>query len=275
MAKQDLKSSLTHFGLPVEAAFRNPASESMKPSDQHTGIQISSATPPCTTRIVDASDLGEPLKVQMLHPPPGVHLANDYMTYVKPKLFTHYVPSGDAPECPATPVWLEHTSEEELSTTDDEVSNYPSADRCPGLGHLLAKANPRVGQEKTTLMIRNVPIMYTQAMLLEEWSQCGDFDFLYMPRSAGGVSNLSYAFINFSTESGAVAFKDQWNKKRLAYFTARKPLNISFAETQGLQANLKQLSKKRPRCIEMRQCSPIIFIEGKSASLTEALAALH
>jgi len=125
----------------------------------------------------------------------------------------------------------------------------------------------------TTLMIRNVPVMYTQEMLLLEWKNEGTYDFLYLPRT--GQTNLSYAFVNFESEAHAMAFKVQWHKKRMAHFTARKPLNISFADVQGLRANLLQLKKKRARRIEMRQCQPMIIKNGRQLDLMEALAVME
>jgi len=165
---------------------------------------------------------------------------------------------------------LEH--EEQSSTNDDrerdsvEFFDDDSDDSpvCP----------QKVQEKMTTLMVRNVPVMYTQEMLMLEWPNFGQYDFLYLPRSAAGQSNLSYVFINFVSEAHAQAFKMQWQKKRLAHFSAKKALNISFAEVQGLDANLMQLKKKRIRRIQTRQCQPVIVKNGQHVEFTEALAAL-
>ena len=73
-------------------------------------------------------------------------------------------------------------------------------------------------------------------MLLLVWENAGAYDFLYLPRT--GQTNLSYAFINFVSVADAMAFKARWHKRRMAHFTARKPLRISCADVQGLEANL-------------------------------------
>jgi len=130
------------------------------------------------------------------------------------------------------------------------------------------------GTKMTTLMIRNIPVMYTQDMLQLEWPNNGTYDFLYLPRRCAGQTNLSYAFINFNSETHALAFKAAWQKQRLTQFRARKSVNISFADVQGLQANLRQLKKKRVRRIEMRQCQPIVIMNGFSVALADALATL-
>jgi len=121
----------------------------------------------------------------------------------------------------------------------------------------------------TTLMARNVPVMYTQDMLLSELQSQGSFDFIYLPHT--GTINLSYAFINFTSTAEAQAFKDKWHKQRLAHFKSRKPLNISFAEVQGLVPNLLQLKEKCARRGEARQCNPVIILNREHLSLPKAL----
>jgi len=126
---------------------------------------------------------------------------------------------------------------------------------------------------RTTLMVRNIPVMYTQNELVEEWKAWGNFDFLYLPRTAAGKTNLSYAFINFSNDFEAEAFQAAWHKKRLTRYASRKALNVSFAEVQGLEANLMQLRKKRSRCPDATQCEPLVRIGGCFVSLPAALEA--
>jgi len=124
----------------------------------------------------------------------------------------------------------------------------------------------------TTLMIRNVPVMYTQAELVEEWSNDGTYDFLYLPRA--GNTNLSYAFVNFTSTAAAEAFQARWQKQRLGKYISQKPLNISFAEVQGLEANLWALRKKRISRLQARKCEPIILIGGRQVPYAEAVAKL-
>lgn len=154
----------------------------------------------------------------------------------------------------------EHKDEEQSSTapgesdhiTESEPEVDDDADESPSV-------NVVPGGPLTTLMVRNVPVMYTQEMLVEEWPNNGTYDFLYLPFSCLSQRNLSYAFINFTTEAHAVAFRDKWQKQRLARFSSRKPLNISFADVQGRESNLIQLKKKRVRRIKVLQCQPVLF----------------
>jgi len=124
----------------------------------------------------------------------------------------------------------------------------------------------------TTLMVRNVPVMYTQQLLLKEWRNDGIYDFLYLPRSSVGQTNLSFAFINFVSEAHALAFKEKWHKQRMARFTARKPLNISFADVQGLRANILQVTRKRVVSAEVPRNQPHIVVNGRCMEPQESLA---
>lgn len=128
---------------------------------------------------------------------------------------------------------------------------------------------------KTTLMVRNIPVMYTQEMLLMEWPNNNTYDFLYLPYSCSMQRNLTYAFINFTSTAAACEFKAKWQKMRLAHYMARKPLNISFADLQGRDDNLLQLKKKRFWRIKIKQCQPIIFENGERISLAQALHKLE
>jgi len=127
----------------------------------------------------------------------------------------------------------------------------------------------------TTLMVRNVPVMYTQQLLLKEWKNDGIYDFLYLPRSSVGQTNLSFAFINFVSEAHALAFKEKWHKQRMARFTARKPLNISFADVQGLRANILQVTRKRVVSSEVSRNQPHIVVNGRCMEPQEALAMIE
>eukprot|EP00913_Durusdinium_trenchii_P004244 g3935.t1 len=125
----------------------------------------------------------------------------------------------------------------------------------------------------TTLMVRNIPVRYTQdlfswvdlstkeicvfceskalaillradgscqEMLLKEWPNRGTYDFLYLPICIKKKCNTSFAFINFISSELAREFAQRWHHERLLFFSARKPLDISLADLQGLEKNLLQ-----------------------------------
>jgi hypothetical protein len=128
---------------------------------------------------------------------------------------------------------------------------------------------------RTTLMVRNVPILYRQHMLVQEWPNNGTYDLLYLPFSSTLQRNLTYAFINFTSPAAAQEFKAKWQKMRLSRYTARKPLNVSFADVQGRDENLWQFRKKRLWRMKVQQGEPIIFEDGIQIPLSEALENLE
>jgi len=128
----------------------------------------------------------------------------------------------------------------------------------------------------TTLMIRNIPMTYTQEALALEWPNNGTYDFFYLPCSANMQRNKTYAFINFTSNRAALDFKEQWDKGRLAQFTTRKALSITCADVQGRDGNLLQLCKKRQWRLKVKECQPLVYdMSGESVTLEEAFAGLE
>jgi len=163
----------------------------------------------------------------------------------------------------------QHTNFESLPCLPPKVNNVNVSAAAHG-------SQPKPGPRGlTTLMVRNVPVMYTQQLLLKEWKNDGIYDFLYLPRSSVGQTNLSFAFINFVSEAHALAFKEKWHKQRMARFTARKPLNISFADVQGLRANILQVTRKRVVSSEVPRNQPHIVVNGRCMEPHEALAMIE
>jgi len=75
-----------------------------------------------------------------------------------------------------------------------------------------------------------------------------------------------------TSEAAALTFVQRWQKQRLAHYTSRKPLNISFADVQGRDSNLWELKKKRVKRVKMTQCQPLVFDQRSSpVSLDYAL----
>lgn len=164
-----------------------------------------------------------------------------------------------------------------IASCSDEVDddhNFCRDPRKETAAALCARLPPQMpaGQALTTMMVRNVPVMYTQDMLVLEWPSSWNWDFLYLPRTCFGQSNLSFAFVNFVTEADAAAFKAFWEKRRLSHYNARKALNISYADVQGIEANLIQLKKKRVRRVKIHQCQPIIMRNGSRIPLEDVMA---
>lgn len=118
-------------------------------------------------------------------------------------------------------------------------------------------------------MVRHIPATCTNDILLEEWPADGSWDFLYLPLGSGGKSTLGYAFINFVSEMHAAAFYSSWQGRRLLRFDKGRRLNITAADVQGLEANVRQLKKKPANRLRSRQCRPIIIKNGREVSMHE------
>lgn len=91
---------------------------------------------------------------------------------------------------------------------------------------------------RTTLMIRNIPNKYTQAMLLKEINvhHEGTYDFYYLPIDFKNRCNVGYAFINFMDPLSIVAFYRDFNAKRWLNFNSEKVCALSYARIQGKAA---------------------------------------
>lgn len=181
---------------------------------------------------------------------------------------------GDARSIRACDIIDDGSADSERSSNHDaRLEDDSSVEGDARLDQLIATLSARSSQ--TTLMIRNVPVLYTREMLLQEWPNDATYDFLYLPYSCSMQRNLSYAFVNFTSEAAATAFMQQWQKKRLAHYTSRKPLNVSYADVQGRDSNLWQLKKKRVKRIKINQCQPMIFENGHRVPLVDALKTLE
>jgi hypothetical protein len=124
-------------------------------------------------------------------------------------------------------------------------------------------------EDVLTLMVRNVPVKYTQDMLLEEWPHHDSYDFLYLPICIDRKRNTSFAFVNFVSTEAAFAFYVRWHKKRLEHFHSRKPIDISPAVVQGRDANLVQIFRNKTFRIRNSHFQPAIFENNKRVSMPE------
>jgi hypothetical protein len=64
----------------------------------------------------------------------------------------------------------------------------------------------RSGKPKTTMMLRNIPNSFTRAMLADTLDKAGfrgSYDFVYLPIDHSTNIGFGYAFVNFTSPSGA------------------------------------------------------------------------
>jgi len=93
---------------------------------------------------------------------------------------------------------------------------------------------------KTTVMVKNVPVKYTQRKLLREFLAAGfhgKLDFIYLPIDPRSRCSRGFAFCNFSSPEVTQQFFSTFHKKFLNAFESEVPLEVAAAEIQGFEAN--------------------------------------
>lgn len=142
------------------------------------------------------------------------------------------------------------------------------------LAEEYAKAT-KDGQAITTLMIRNIPNRCSQRELIGELEKAGFagcFDFVYVPLDLGTMSNVGYAFVNFIHSSYAVRCMEllpriQFSRQR----KSGKPVAVSPAHMQGLEANLRHYEKSAVNTSRLRQRRPVVMNVLKTVTLANLL----
>mmetsp|Transcript_25284 Transcript_25284/g.58237 ORF Transcript_25284/g.58237 Transcript_25284/m.58237 type:complete len:186 (-) Transcript_25284:99-656(-) len=126
----------------------------------------------------------------------------------------------------------------------------------------------------TTVMVQNLPRIYTQQDLIDALQKCGHegtYDFCYAPVCFSNGHSRGYAFVNFRTHEAAVALLTAWqNTKYTLSKKQKKPLIVTFAVTQGLEALLAQPAMKRMQRVRNLEFRP--FVADDSANVPEAVA---
>ena len=88
---------------------------------------------------------------------------------------------------------------------------------------------------RTTVMIRNIPIKYTDEIIIEELNEFnGKYDCLYMPYDYEKNGNKGYAFINFVNPLHILYFYEKFNGKKWLHFESSKICELNCAHFQGI-----------------------------------------
>ena len=87
----------------------------------------------------------------------------------------------------------------------------------------------------TTVMIRNIPIKYTDKILNEDLKEFkGKYDCLYMPYDYEKNGNKGYAFINFVNPLHILYFYETFNGRKWDQFESNKICELNSAHFQGI-----------------------------------------
>jgi hypothetical protein len=144
-----------------------------------------------------------------------------------------------------------------LMTAFSEVGCDAKRGPAPKNRNMAETFDSTKGERPTTMMIRNIPIRYSQNDLIMDLDDLGlksEFDFLYVPMDTKTGGNVGYAFVNFvNAESAAMcmqAFDGYHFKRRQS--PANRVACVSVAHLQGLESNLEHykntvVSKQKDR----------------------------
>ena len=120
-----------------------------------------------------------------------------------------------------------------LSSTNTS-SNITQGNKCEK--NLLNLDDIVTGKDtRTTVMIRNIPIKYTDSILIKDLEEFkGKYDCLYMPYDYEKKGNKGYAFINFVNPLHILYFHEKFNGKKWPLFESSKICELNSANFQGI-----------------------------------------
>ncbi|KAL6984021.1 hypothetical protein U1Q18_017396 [Sarracenia purpurea var. burkii] len=113
---------------------------------------------------------------------------------------------------------------------------------------------------RTTLMIKNIPNKYTSKMLLTAIDERhrGTYDFIYLPIDFKNKCNVGYAFINMTNPSLIIPFYQAFNGKKWEKFNSEKVASLAYARIQGKAALIAHFQNSS-LMNEDKRCRPILF----------------
>jgi hypothetical protein len=121
--------------------------------------------------------------------------------------------------------------------------------------------------DRTTLMVRNIPNSYTSSSLVElfeEKGHYGKFDFVYLPIDFRTGVNLGYAFVNLLDNLDAQQFIHDFNGFRDWSLESLKICEVSWADPyQGLEDHVERY-RNSPVMHEMMpdDYKPRVYVAG-------------
>lgn len=141
--------------------------------------------------------------------------------------------------------WHDFTPGIEWSTANWEPQTCAADQRRHQFSPSAGGFNSRTDIDKhmTTFMVRNIPCRVTKQQLksaLEALGLDGAYDFLHLPMTESGVSNLGYFFINFVSPGVANEKVGVFEGYRFPNTNSPKVCTVRPARLQGFTANIKQ-----------------------------------
>ena len=129
-----------------------------------------------------------------------------------------------------------NTDTHNTNNNSNSNNNNNNSSNCKGEKNLLNLDDIISGKDtRTTVMIRNIPIKYTDNILIEELDEFkGKYDCLYMPYDYEKKGNKGYAFINFVNPLHILYFHEKFCGKKWPLFESNKICELNSANFQGI-----------------------------------------
>ncbi|PNX74159.1 protein MEI2-like 4-like, partial [Trifolium pratense] len=114
--------------------------------------------------------------------------------------------------------------------------------------------------QRTTLMIKNIPNKYTSKKLQDTINERhkGTYDFLYLPIDFKNNCNVGYAFINMTSPSSIVPLYEVFNGKKWELFNSEKVAALAYARIQGKAALIAHFQHSSLMNMD-EDCRPILI----------------
>ena len=138
--------------------------------------------------------------------------------------------------------------------------NTPVEERAKYIINLEKIINEK--DQRTTLMIKNIPRNIMQSYLMEVINKKFEnlFNFFYLPIDFIKKENAGYAFINFKNSKNIVDFYIEFNEKPWPFCQNRKCF-ISYARIQGFRAITQHFSSSNIMLVNNGDVKPYISDE--------------
>ena len=124
-----------------------------------------------------------------------------------------------------------------LNTNRNYINNNNNFNTAKKEKQVINLEDVALGKEtRTTVMIRNIPIKYTDEYLEKELEPFeGKYDCLYMPFDQEKGGNKGYAFLNLKSPYHVLLFYEIFNNKCWMYFDSKKICELNYANFQGIE----------------------------------------
>ena len=116
-------------------------------------------------------------------------------------------------------------------------------------------------ENKTSLMIRNIPNKYDKKMLLNSIDEhnSGRYDFFYLPIDYRNNCNMGYAFINFIHAAYILDFYFEFNDKKWPKYKSEKICEIKYGRIQGKKNLRHHFKETKVYKNHNKRVNPVIY----------------